>query len=122
MAEAVGEPLVSIRKAEHGFDLVVVVQAQHHRADDIVQPRAQPAAGDDAALELGGVEVDLGARPGLFKCRQTASLRYEPVDGVQAGGHQHAIPVFQKVNAFDGRVDPALPQPLDVKLLRNQMH
>ncbi len=73
MPEPVGEALVSIGKAEDGFDLVVVVQAQYDRSDHIVQARAKPAAGDDAALELGGIEVDLRTGACFFKGRQLAA-------------------------------------------------
>jgi hypothetical protein len=64
--EALHQPFVSVSKTEDLANTVVVVEAQGHRADHVVDPRAEAAAGDDAAGDGGRVEKDPLSRTGQF--------------------------------------------------------
>ena len=57
------EPAVTAAKAEHLRDAVAVVQFEEERADDVVQPRTQPAARHDSRARLLRIEEKLLPRP-----------------------------------------------------------
>ncbi len=61
------EAEVAVADAQHVADAVVLGELEVDRADDVVQPGAESAAGDDGGGGIEGVEVDAFARAGLFK-------------------------------------------------------
>ncbi len=75
IAVAGNEPAQAVAHAGNVAHTVAVVQLEHDRADDVVQPRAEPPAGDQGALELAGVEVDALARPGQLVGRRQGAVR-----------------------------------------------
>ncbi len=122
VAVAVGEALVAVGEPEDVAHPVVVVQAEHDCADHVVEPRAEAAAGDDAALELGGVEVDLRARPGLLEGRHRPG-RLECLAQQHRVGLEHdLVAVLHEVHALDGGGDAAGPESLDFQLLQVGVH
>ena len=114
VAVAGGEPLVAVAEAEDVAHPVVVVEAEHDRADDVVEPRAEAAAGDDAALELGRVEVDLRARPGLLEGRHRPGRLERLAQQRRAGLEHDPVAVLHEVSPLDGGGDAAVPESLDV--------
>src|SRR4029079_17393943 len=94
---------------------------------DVVQARAEPAAGDDADARLGGVEEDLAPRAAGLEARQVAHVATPGGDHRRGVVEQHAVgrvhPVVRTAaathtlaerrvvaavaEAFDGRVDGA---------------
>lgn len=60
--------LISIADAEHGVDSVELVQRINQLADDVVDPRAQAAAGYDRGPYLAWVPVDVRAGAGPDVC------------------------------------------------------
>ncbi len=57
-AEAGDDPLEAVAKARDGAHAVLEPELEDHRAHDVVDARAEPAAGDDAGADLGGLEED----------------------------------------------------------------
>ena len=59
------EALVAVLDTVDALDLVGAVERRRDLADDVVQPRAEAAAGDDGGDHVGHVELDHlpGARP-----------------------------------------------------------
>ena len=59
-----------LKAVAHPVDMphpVKVIELQDEGPDDIVGPGAQAAAGDDGAMHLGRVEVDLGPGAGQLQ-------------------------------------------------------
>ena len=69
------EPLEAVAHPVDVPHLVEVVELQDDGPDDVVGAGAQAAAGDDGAVHLGGVEVDLGPGAGHFKGEGLLSRR-----------------------------------------------
>jgi hypothetical protein len=61
---------VAVLEADDVAHAVVGVQLEHDGADDVVQPRAQPAARDDPDLRGGRVEEDRAPWPAGLERRQ----------------------------------------------------
>src|SRR5689334_8048452 len=57
------ESAIAAAEAEHFADTIAVVQLEEERANDVVQPRAQPAASHDSGARLFRVEEELCPRP-----------------------------------------------------------
>src|SRR5512143_1003293 len=119
---SMGQTLVAVRKAEHGPDLVVMEQAEHHRPDDVVQSRAQPSAGDDAAFQLERVEVDFLPRAGFFECQYVPAFLQGALDRGRVRLKDDMVYVVDKVGPGNGRLNPTRPQPLNTQVFRLQFH
>jgi hypothetical protein len=59
--------LVSIADSGNPANAVEMPQTPHDSTNDIIEPRAQPAAGDDARVDVRGAEIDLLARTRDFE-------------------------------------------------------
>ena len=73
------EPAVSAAKAEHLRDAVAVVQFEEERADDVVQPRTQPAARHDARARLLRIEEELRPRPRQLELQPRLRADFDPL-------------------------------------------
>ncbi len=58
------EPLIAVEESVDTLDAVAEAEFQGEAADDVVESRAEAAAGDDAGGGAGWVEEDLAARAG----------------------------------------------------------
>ena len=84
------QPLVAVAEAVDRLHAVVVGQAEHHGADDIVHARAEAAAGDDARAQVrAGLEEERTPRAGQFKGRWTLAPVQIGLDGSQAAVIEH---------------------------------
>ena len=68
------EPLQPVPDAIDVAYIVSVIQFQYDGADDVIEARAQPAAGNQGASQLARVEIDLAPRARPLKRRQIAAL------------------------------------------------
>ena len=85
------QPAEPVAEAEDPPHAVVHGEFLDDAPDDVVEPRAQPAAGHHARRDAGGVEVDLPAGSGRLEARQL--LRREVVLGEHRNGvlEQHPV-------------------------------
>ena len=82
MAVARDEPLVAVAETVDARDAVASGELRDDAADDVVQPRAQAAAGDDGGGGLGRIEEDLLARAGDLEAGAVAGSGREAVSTV----------------------------------------
>jgi hypothetical protein len=75
-----------------------VSQLEHEPAHDIVEPRAQAAAGDDAGPNDARVEKDLVARPRQLECRQRPELPGVRPQARQAIVDEHLVRLAHEVH------------------------
>ena len=118
------EALVAVAEADDAAHAVVPGELHHEAADDVVEPGAEPAAGDDPDPRLGRVEEDLAPRAAGLEAGQL--LDGHAARAGQAGGvvEQHAVARVDLVvraapeveQLGQRRVDPALAQRLDPQL------
>ena len=73
------EPAVAAAKAEHLGDAVAVVQFEKERADDVVEPGAQPAARHNARARLFRVEEKFRARAGQLELKSWLGTDFDPL-------------------------------------------
>src|SRR6187401_2922066 len=70
---------VAAAKADDLRNTVPVMELEKERANDIVQPRAQTAAGDDAGARLLRVEEQLRARPSQLEADSRIFANLNPL-------------------------------------------
>nr|WP_264198326.1 hypothetical protein [Pseudonocardia sp. ICBG601] len=85
------EAAVAVAEPDHPAHAVVVGQGADQAGDDVVQTRAQSAAGDDPGAGLRRVEVDLPAGPARLQPRQL--LRFDAPGADPGGGVVEQDPV-----------------------------
>ena len=76
-------------------DAVVMVEAQHDRADHVVEARTQPAAGDDAAASVDGSKKSCSRGP-PHSIAGGSPPRLELTQLVQRRRIEHALVVAQR--------------------------
>ena len=64
MAEPRDHALVTVAESENPLHAIAARELEHDAPDDVVQPRAQATARDDAAADRTRIEEDLIARAG----------------------------------------------------------
>ena len=107
------QPFETVGETVHLVHPVVVVQAEHDGTDDIVDARAETAAGDDAAGHPGRVEIEAFARTrGLEPGRFLAGIQVG-ADRVQVAVQEDVRPVVDKPRALHGRGIGAFPETID---------
>src|ERR1043165_8302761 len=92
MAITRDEPLVPVPKPKDAGDAIAEIALRDEASDDVVEPRAQTAAGDDRGRCLRCIEENLFARPGEFESER----HIEPTLRSLGMIHQHAIRVRLK--------------------------
>ncbi len=118
------QPLVPVTEAEDALHAVLLGQFQHQPAHDVVQPRTQPAAGDDARPQRARIEEDLVARPRQLEGGQGAQPSAVRPQVRQAVVHQHLVGLADEVHGTGPQVrrhrrgQQALAQVLDGHVLR----
>lgn len=125
-----GQPLQAVPEAQDPLDPVVHREFLDETADHVVQPRAQPAAGDDPGGDTGRVEVDLPARARAFEARNAGGR--EAVLGEHGHGVLEQDPVaFRDVvrrGLFGGqhlgerRIVTTLAEMTDAEVVQMQRH
>ena len=85
MAVLVGKPFKAVPETEDGSNTVVMKKAQHDGPDHVVESRADASAGDNAALELGGVKEDLVPGPCKLESRWGLALFDPCLHALQRG-------------------------------------
>jgi hypothetical protein len=95
---------------------VMMVQAQHDRADDVVHARAEPAASDNAARQ--GRRVEEEPLPGAcaFHRRRLLTRPPQPPQIAQRRGIQDAIPIVDESHPGHRRDDAAVADARDRKV------
>ena len=90
------EAFEAVADAENGAHAVAVVGFEHHGTDDVVEPGAESAAGDDGGLGLAGIVIDVFAGTGLFdidgRIFQTLDV-FAAVFGVEVEGHGSVVDI-----------------------------
>ena len=87
------QPFVAETKSQNFRDAVLMVQAEHDRADHVVQPRADTAACDDATHKRGRIEVQTLSRTGHFH-RRVSRMEF-----CQRRRIQHSLVVADEAHA-----------------------
>ena len=90
------QPRETVSKAVDGFYSVAVRQRQHHRADHVVEPRAESAAGHDTTNQAFGVEKDAVARSGMFERRGCSTGLEVGCELIGGGAEQNPDCVIDK--------------------------
>src|SRR4051794_27473139 len=67
MPQPLDEALVAVAEAIDPLDAVAIVELGHEALDDVVQPWAEAATGDDPGRRPRGIEEDFLPRPGHFE-------------------------------------------------------
>ena len=96
VAEALDQPLVAVAEAVDPAHAVVVVEAQGHGTDHVVDPRAESAAGDDAAGDGRRVEEQPLPRAGQLQNRRFFPGLDERPDVIETGVIQDLLAVVQE--------------------------
>src|SRR6516165_8738426 len=113
MAETLHQPLVAVAEPVDLPYAVVVMEAQHDGADHVVDPRAEAAAGDDAAGNGYRVEKDLLPRPGELQRRRLHSCVQVRLYFLEPGVVQYPITLACEPPLPHGGGNAALAEPLD---------
>ncbi len=87
------QPLVTEAEAIDLPNAVVMVQAQDNGADDIIQPRAQAAAGHDSARQRRSIEEHHLPRAGGLHRRQFGRPLQPALCALEGGVIEHALVV-----------------------------
>src|SRR5215471_12914385 len=85
------ESRIAVADAQYRADILVVVQLQIDRADDVVQARTKSSAGDDGCLGLCRFEEDCFPRAGFFEELPAAvrsSVSFERQANKRAAGNK----------------------------------
>ncbi len=123
VAEAGQQPLEPVAQPQDVADPVAMRQLEHQPAHDVVEPRAQPAAGDDPGPQRPGIEEDLVARPRQLERRQRPELPRVGPQARQAIVDQHLVRLAHEVHRVltevrrHRRSQPALAQVPDRDIL-----
>jgi hypothetical protein len=116
------ESLIAERETEYAPDSVMVAKAHHDGANDVIQPRAQAAAGHNPASQLGGVEVDLFSGTGLLEERRGLVIPEIPLDLLKVIVIKNVVLIIDEMHGGHGRGNPARAQPADGKIWLTSQH
>jgi hypothetical protein len=105
-----GETLITVGKTKDAPDSIVMEEAQHYGANDIVQAGTQPPARDNPAFQFGRIEIDLLPGTRLFKRGWTLSNLEIFFDCLQVVVKQNMIAFRHMPPADHGRGYAAFPQ------------
>ncbi len=123
-AEGGVEPLEAVAEPEDVAHPVLVVELEHHRAEHVVEPGAEPAAGHDADAGAHRVEEDVLPGPGALEARRGGRLA---VGDLHVDEHAPVVlgVVGQEIPGDDGEVerrrDAALAEPTHRVLIANRL-
>ena len=92
---------------------VVVVKAQHDRADDVVQAGTEAAAGHDAAGQRRWIEEEPLPRACALHRRRIASTALQRFQFVEGRGVEDPLVIADEPNARHRRRHDAVAVPLD---------
>jgi hypothetical protein len=99
------QALVAVGNAVNALDAVAVIRLQDDGADDIIEPRAEAAAGDNGRNGGAGVEVDFPARSRRFETQRLGVLFECFPQAGQSVIHQHAsIVTVERVGTAFGKM------------------
>jgi hypothetical protein len=83
--------------------MVIVVGLHDDGPDDVVEARAQPAAGDDGRLDLGGIEINALPGPGHLEIGEAGAGPALEFTGVEF--HPHPLGIGVEPAVRQGRRD-----------------
>jgi hypothetical protein len=104
------ESLIAKRETEYAPDSVMVAKAHHDGPNDVIQTRAQAAAGHNPASQFGRVEMDLFSGTGLLEERRGLVIPEIPLDLLQVIVIKNVVIIIDEMHNGHGRGNPALAQ------------
>ncbi len=102
MPVAVSEPLITKREPKDRLHAIVMIKPEDDRSNHVIEAGAEASAGDNAALELEWVKVDIFKRPCQFKMRWFFALLQKCLYLRQGGVIENMILVTDKVHRVHG--------------------
>src|SRR5208337_4156456 len=110
---ALDQPLIAKAETVYLSHAVVVIEAEHYGADHVIDPRAEPATGDDTASYFLWFEKDALPWSRQFQGRWLQVPFEAAADVTKTVVIEDSFIVAGKPNPPHGGRKPALPESLD---------